>query len=85
MPSTKDRRPLELIYYEACLNEKDAFRREKYLKTFKFGVEARRAVSVEIYPGVLAKVVTLKTLLEMKRAAGRPQDLIDIKELQRIQ
>jgi putative endonuclease len=33
VPSTKDRRPLELIYYEACLNEKDAFRREKYLKT----------------------------------------------------
>jgi putative endonuclease len=31
--STKERRPLELIYYEACLNEKDAFRREKYLKT----------------------------------------------------
>lgn len=33
VPSTKDRRPLELIYYEACVNEHDAFRREKYLKT----------------------------------------------------
>jgi putative endonuclease len=33
VPSTRDRRPLELIYYEACLDEKDAFRREKYLKT----------------------------------------------------
>jgi putative endonuclease len=33
VPSTKDRCPLELIYYEAGLNEKDAFRREKYLKT----------------------------------------------------
>jgi putative endonuclease len=31
--STKDRRPFELIYYEACLNKKDAFVREKYLKT----------------------------------------------------
>jgi putative endonuclease len=31
--STLDRRPLKLIYYEACLSEKDAFRREKYLKT----------------------------------------------------
>ena len=31
--STKKRRPMELIYYEACLNEKDAFLREKYLKT----------------------------------------------------
>ena len=31
--STKNRRPLKLIYYESCLNEKDALRREKYLKT----------------------------------------------------
>ena len=31
--STKHRRPLELIYYEACLSEEDAFRRERYLKT----------------------------------------------------
>ena len=30
--STKHRRPLKLIYYEACLSEKDAKRREKYLK-----------------------------------------------------
>ncbi|MHB8524085.1 MAG: GIY-YIG nuclease family protein [Limisphaerales bacterium] len=33
VPSTKERRPLELIYYEASVNERDAFRREKYLKT----------------------------------------------------
>ena len=31
--STKSRRPLKLIYFEACLDEKDARRREKYLKT----------------------------------------------------
>jgi putative endonuclease len=31
--STKHRRPLKLIYYEACLNQQDAMRREKYLKT----------------------------------------------------
>ena len=31
--STKNRRPLELIYYEACANKNDAIRREKYLKT----------------------------------------------------
>ncbi len=30
---TKSRGPYELIYYEACLNSKDAFAREKYLKT----------------------------------------------------
>ena len=32
--STKDRMPLRLIYYEACLNKSDATRREKYLKTY---------------------------------------------------
>ncbi len=31
--STKHRRPLELIYYEACLSEEDALCREKYLRT----------------------------------------------------
>jgi len=31
--STKGRGPFKLIYYEACLNQKDAFVREKYLKT----------------------------------------------------
>jgi len=32
--STADRRPLELVYYEACLNCDDATRREKYLKSY---------------------------------------------------
>ena len=32
--STKNRRPLKLIYYEACLNQEDATKREKYLKTY---------------------------------------------------
>ena len=32
--STKDRRPFELIYYEACFDERGAIRREKYLKTY---------------------------------------------------
>jgi putative endonuclease len=31
--STKNRKPLKLIYYEACLNQQDATHREKYLKT----------------------------------------------------
>ena len=32
--STKNRRPLKLIYYETCLNQQDATHRERYLKTF---------------------------------------------------
>lgn len=31
--STKSRLPLRLVYYEACLSEDNARRREKYLKT----------------------------------------------------
>ena len=31
--STKNRRPFILIYYEACNNKEDAYRRERYLKT----------------------------------------------------
>ncbi len=31
--STVRRKPLKLIYYEACLNEEDARRRERYLKS----------------------------------------------------
>jgi len=31
--STKKRIPLTLIYYEVCLNQEDATRREKYFKT----------------------------------------------------
>ena len=41
--STKDRKPFKLIYYEACLDKKDATKREKYLKTYhgKFFLKRR--------------------------------------------
>jgi len=32
--STKNRRPFQLIYYEACVEKNDAVQREKYLKTY---------------------------------------------------
>ena len=31
--STKSMRPLQLIYFEACPNKDDAYRRERYLKS----------------------------------------------------
>jgi putative endonuclease len=31
--STKNRRPLKLVYWEGCLNQTDATKREKYLKS----------------------------------------------------
>ena len=36
--STKSRMPLKLIYYEACIDKKDAVARERYLKS---GMEKR--------------------------------------------
>ena len=32
--STRERRPLKLIYYEACMHQSDATKREKYFKTY---------------------------------------------------
>ena len=32
--STKERRPFDLIYYEACIDKNDAIKRKKYLKTY---------------------------------------------------
>ena len=32
--STMNRRPFELIYYEACIDQNDAIKREKYLKSY---------------------------------------------------
>jgi putative endonuclease len=33
--STSKRYPLDLIYYESCLNQQNATHREKYLKTYR--------------------------------------------------
>lgn len=52
---------------------------------FDFAKEFATAMTVELYPSLVAHVVSLETLLKMKRDAGRPQDLIDIEELQRSQ
>jgi putative endonuclease len=32
--STSQRRPLRLVYYEACTDRNDALQREKYFKTY---------------------------------------------------
>ena len=51
---------------------------------FDFEKESAQASDKEISDGLMARVVSLPTLLEMKRAAGRPQDLIDVAELTRL-
>ena len=50
---------------------------------FPFDREYEAAVWVEVAPGLKAPVVSLPTLLQMKREAGRLRDLDDINELQR--
>lgn len=40
--ATKERRPLNLIYYEACLTQADATNREKYFKTYHGRMFLRR-------------------------------------------
>jgi predicted nucleotidyltransferase len=51
---------------------------------FEFTEESLRLVHMELSPEVSAPVVSLETLLDMKRFADRPQDHIDIAELQRL-
>jgi putative endonuclease len=43
--STKFRRPLTLIYWEGCLNQQDATRREKYLKSGNGKIYLRNRLS----------------------------------------
>lgn len=49
---------------------------------FEFDEEYRRAMVVEVAPGVQVRILRLETLLALKREAGRPQDLADIAELE---
>lgn len=48
---------------------------------FPFAGEYQRASLEEVAPGISARIVSLKTLLQMKKEAGRPHDLIDIEQL----
>ena len=50
---------------------------------FEFEAETLLSEPLEVLPGLWAPVVSLGTLLAMKRTANRPKDLIDIEELER--
>ena len=52
---------------------------------FDFSTEIENSVNLEVSPGVSAAIVSLETLVRMKRDASRPQDLTDIEELLRLQ
>ena len=51
---------------------------------FDFATEIQHLIRMELSPDISAPIVSLDTLLMMKREAGRPQDHIDIQELQRV-
>ena len=50
---------------------------------FDFEAEYGAATLIEYEPDVVIPVVSLPTLLAMKKAAGRARDLVDIEELRR--
>ncbi len=52
---------------------------------FDFDAEYAASRHEKVMLNVKAPVVSLKTLLKMKRTAGRPQDLADILDLKRIE
>ena len=43
---TASRQPVRLVYYEACLSQPDAFRRERYLKTGRGKRYLRQRITV---------------------------------------
>lgn len=47
--STKRYMPWKMIYYEACIEESDARRREKYLKTTQGGRLVKRRIKDYLY------------------------------------
>jgi hypothetical protein len=48
---------------------------------FDFAAEYDGALLEEMAPGVNVRIISLATLLQMKKSAGRPKDLADIDEL----
>jgi predicted nucleotidyltransferase len=48
---------------------------------FVFEEEYEKSEEREVAPGLSVRIVSLGTLLDMKRVAGRPKDLADIDEL----
>jgi len=51
--ATRPRRPLRLVYYEACLDKNSALRREQYFKTGFGRRYLKERVNFKNLPGVL--------------------------------
>jgi len=46
--STKNRRPLKLIYYEECEEKSEALKRERFIKTIEGGVSIRKQLEEKL-------------------------------------
>jgi hypothetical protein len=51
---------------------------------FDFDAEYARALEDELQPGLRVRYPCVDTLIAMKLAAGRPQDLLDVEQLRRL-
>ena len=51
---------------------------------FDFEEVHSRCSRLEVAPGIVASFVALPDLIDMKRKAGRTQDLVDIERLQSL-
>lgn len=76
----KDMRVLKLWSDSSPLTPLDIF----VYEPFDFDAEYAAAVHTSIKEGVDVPIVCLATLLSMKEAAGRPQDMADIDALNRV-
>jgi hypothetical protein len=52
---------------------------------FDFEREFERSILNELAPRLFARIVSREALMLMKQEAGRPQDLVDIEELRRVE
>lgn len=52
---------------------------------FDFAEEYGIALRAELLPGIVARFISIPTLIRMKQVAGRPRDLDDIQHLQWLQ
>ena len=76
----KDMRVLKLCSDHYRLSPVDVF----VYEPFDFNEEYSLALRFELDEGLSVPVVRLETLLAMKRAAGRPQDVADVAALQEV-
>ncbi len=73
----KDAKVFQLFSDDHRMTPVDIFIEEP----FDFAIAYARSMCADYSAGIIARFVALEDLVEMKRAAGRPQDLMDVEQL----